>query len=187
MAEPLRLVVTAKVGKEERARRELEDLLYRIDPGVRVIQTRYRDVLLVFSSIDSTRIFEEVRRTPPYSVARAVRIDKCCKPGVEDIVRACIELGRTMLSGKERLRVECVKRGSAIQSCRAVEITVGISMERAGLATADPRNPSRVIKIEVIDDLACIGIIRPGEDKLHRHLRVSSSFHNNSSYKEFTR
>ena len=168
MEEYPRLIVTARVGKEERAKRELEDLLYRIDPNVRVTRTEYRDVLLVFSREDSVKIFEEVRRRPPYSVARAIRIDRCCKAAIEDIVRTCLELGRKLLSGRERLRVECVKRGSAIESCRAVEIAVGISMERAGLAIADPKNPSRVIKIELIGNLACIGIIKPGDDRLHR-------------------
>ncbi len=135
---------------------------------MRVAQAGYRDVLLVFSSLDSSRIFEEVRRRPPYSIERVVRIDRCCRADIGEIVRTAIDLGRAVLSRGDRVRVECAKRGSAIESCRSVEIAVGMSIEKAGLATADPRNPSKVIKVELLGEMACIGIIRPGGDRPHR-------------------
>jgi len=130
--------------------------------------TRYRDLIAVFSRIDSSRLFEEVRRRPPYSSARAVKVDACVEADLAKIIDACIDLIKRAPSNKLlSLRVECSKRGSYVESCKAVEIAVGVAIESSGLARIDLKNPSTVLKIEIIDNRAYIGVIPPGCDRLH--------------------
>jgi tRNA(Ser,Leu) C12 N-acetylase TAN1 len=166
-----KLVVTAKTGKEDRAVRELEDLLYKLDPHVIVKRTRYRDFIEIFSSIDANSIFEEIRRKPPYSSIRAVKIDFCIEAEISKIANACIDILKHMAEHEtHRVKIECSKRGSYIKSCKAVEIAVGIAIERSGVAIVDLKKPTSVIKIEIIDNKAYIGIMKPGSDKLHKKI-----------------
>lgn len=173
-----KLVVTARVGKEDSVKRELEDLFYKLDPSVRVEKTSYRDVILVFSTIDQERLFEEIMRRPPYTASRVIKIDTCTKSNIDDIVRTTIDIcGKRLRRDIDRVRVECIKRGTHIESCRTVEIAVGISIERMGIAMIDLKNPSRVIKIEIMGDKAYIGIMRPGTDRVHRNINPGASFY----------
>lgn len=128
-------------------------------------------MVLVYSEIDQDRLFEEIMRRPPYTASRVVKIDTCSKSNTDDIVRAAIDIcGKKLRRDIDRARVECIKRGTYVKSCRTVEIAVGISIERMGIAVIDLKNPSRVIKIEIIDDKAYIGIMRPKTDRVHRIL-----------------
>ncbi|MEM4970982.1 MAG: THUMP domain-containing protein [Sulfolobales archaeon] len=164
-----KIIITAKAGKEDRVKEELEDLLYKLDPNILVKKTRYRDLLEIFSRVDADRLFREIRERPPYASLRAVKVDLCIDTEIKKIIDTCIELlKRVSEKGERKIRVECSKRGSYVESCKAIEIAVGTAIERSGIAKIDLKKPTDVIKIEIIDDLAYIGVMHPGSDKLHR-------------------
>mgnify|MGYP000594125688 CR=1 FL=1 len=168
-----KIIVTAKAGKEAKVKEELEDLLYKLDPNILIKKTGYRDLLEIFSDVNADKLFQEIIERPPYASIRAVKVDLCINAEIKKIIDACIELlKRIPKQGERKIRVECSKRGSYVESCKAIEIAVGTAIERSELAKIDLKKPTDVIKIEIIDDLAYIGIMRPGSDKLHKIDRI---------------
>jgi len=136
----------------------------------------YRDLIVVFSSVDSDKILEEVRRRPPSSSARAIKVDKCVEADLAKIIEACMELIKQGTVGRMRsIKVECSKRGRYVESCKAVEIAVGVAVESSGLARIDLKSPSTVVKVEIVDDRAYIGITPPSYDKLHSRYDLHTS------------
>lgn len=161
-----RLLVTARTGKEAVLRRELEDLLYHLDPSVRVEPSGYRDVLLVFSPLPSEALFRAVMKRPPSSGARCVPVRLCVGASLGDILAASREISR--LLGGSSFRVECVRRGGFVGSCRGVEIALARALSSSGAGPPDPRGGSLVVKVEVVGGRALIGVVRAGGDRLSR-------------------
>lgn len=140
-----------------------------MDPNILIKKTRYRDLLEIFSEVDADKLFQEIRNRPPYASIRAVKVDLCINADIKKIIDVCIELlKRIPKQGERKIRVECSKRGGYVESCKAIEIAVGTAIERSEIAKIDLKKPTDVIKIEIIDDLAYIGIMRPGSDKLRK-------------------
>lgn len=161
-----RLLATSRAGKEAVLRRELEDLLYHVDPGVRVEPSGFRDLLLVFSSSPPEALFAAVARRPPSSAARCVPVSLCVGASLEEILAASREISR--LLGGSGFRVECSRRGSSEVSCRGVEIALARILSSAGAGPPDPRRGPLAVKVEIVGDRAFIGVVRAGGDRLRR-------------------
>ena len=163
-------IATTYTSKTSRGVKELRNILFPYDPDARVEASRHPDVILIYTRIPKDLIKKIVSAMRPSAVARLVVADKCIKISRENyfsqIIEACIDLAsRNTL---DSFYVDCRSRGDVVESCRLLEIEIGRLLEARGLGKVSFKNPSRVLRIEVIDDVALISLMNPSEDRLKR-------------------
>lgn len=165
-------VATTFTGKSSRGIREIRDLLFRHDPQVRVEESGFRDVILVYTRLSREVLRDIITRYRPSAVARFVVSDLCLvleRPEQIDLlVDSIAELFRRFQGS--RFYVECVRRGRFIESCHQLEALVGKRIHELGLGRVDFESPEYVVKIENIRNMFIVSVMRPGQDRLRRSL-----------------
>lgn len=159
-----KLLVTAYTGKAKAAIRELSDLIYIYDNQAEIFETRYRDVILVYTKADTGKIYNLIRRRTPTGVARVVKVQSCVEARPDRISEEAIKLFEGYRGSK--FYVDCVRRGRAIRSSWELEKYVGAKILERGLGKVDFEDPDIVVKIEIIDSLALISIMDKYGDKV---------------------
>lgn len=158
-----KLLVTVRTGKDSRGIEEIADALFAYDPRVEVISTKFRGVLLVYTDLSPDDAFKILITTPPSVAERIVRVDTCVKTDLKAISNAVLKLVSNY--SFETFYVDCVRRGRYVRSSHEVEKYVGALIvsklkKRVCIPCADI-----VIKVEIVDDITLISIMKPKEDK----------------------
>ncbi len=167
-------IATTYTGKTLRGLRELRDIIFPKDPSVRVETANYPDVLLIYTSLPKEDLRNLLISKKPSVVARIVIADKCLRVSRENYFQQIIENSLELISSKTNTSinfyVDCISRGRIIESCRVLEIEIGRIIKERGLGKVSFKNPSKVLKIEVVDDIVIIALINPKEDRLRKHV-----------------
>ena len=154
-----RLLATCAAGKEEQAEVELLDALLRGDPAAEVVRTGFPGVLLVRTSLSPREALRLVRSMEMAYVKSAVALELIVPAELSTIKEACISLAREKGIGPgTRFAVRCRRRGRSIASSHEVEVVVGEALRRATGAEVDLGEPDVVFRIEVIGDMAGVGL-----------------------------
>ena len=158
-----KLLVTVRTGKDSRGIEEIADALFIHDPNVKVVSTKFRGVLLVYTDLSSSDAFKILSTTPPSVAERIVRVDTCVKTDLESISNAVLKLVSNY--SFETFYVDCIRRGRYVESSHEVEKYIGAVIvsklkKHVCISCADI-----IIKIEIVDDITLISIMKPGEDK----------------------
>ena len=160
-----RLLATCLPGKEDKAELELLDaLLLGGAREIRVQRTRYPGVLLVEVPLPPEQAYEAVRSVQMAYVRSVVPLQAVVEAEFQAILRASVELAlRAGLGPGLKFAVRCRRRGKALSSSAEVERAVGKALVEATGADVDLEKPDLIVRIEVIDDLAGICILKAGE------------------------
>ncbi|MGC9148352.1 MAG: hypothetical protein ACP5GI_02775 [Sulfolobales archaeon] len=168
-------IATTYTGKTLRGLRELKDIIFLQDPSVKVEITKYSDVLLLYTSLSRDLLKKLINEKRPSAVARVVIADTCFRVSKENyfnhILAKSIELLMKKTDLPIKFYVDCVSRGEIIESCRMLEIEIGRYIEKAGIGEVSFKKPTKVLKIEVVDDIVILALIDPDEDRIRKPKR----------------
>ncbi|MEZ0290177.1 MAG: THUMP domain-containing protein [Sulfolobales archaeon] len=166
-------LATTFVSKESRGVRELRDILFPLDPEAKVVKTEFRDVLLIYTRLSREELKRVFVKLKPSSVARLFIADLCIiledEKDIAKIIDSSVELFISKHRGS-RFYVDCVKRGRFIDKCHPIEAEIGSRISISGHGFVDYKNPDVLIKIEVINRIVLISIIKPEEDRLRKRV-----------------
>ena len=156
-----KLLATCRVGKEEQAEIELLDALLRRDRGVEIVRPGFPGVLLIRTSLTPREALELINSMEMAYVKSVVAFELVVPADASAIEEACIRLAREVQVGPGvRFAVKCRRRGKAIPSSHELEIAVGKALKEATGAEVDLEEPDVVFRIEVVGDMAGIGLER---------------------------
>jgi len=114
---------------------------------------------LVSSSLTPQEALELVRSMEMAYVKSVVALEVIVPAEPSAIEEACIRLAREKGVGPGvRFAVRCRRRGQAISSSHEVEVAVGRALKEATGADVDLESPDVVIRIEVVGDMAGVGL-----------------------------
>jgi tRNA(Ser,Leu) C12 N-acetylase TAN1 len=165
-----KLLVTAYTCKAKTVIREMEDLLYIYDPSARIVESKFKDVILVYTEIDAVELLKLIRRRTPTGMARAVKIDACVDTDPDKIALKVIELFERCKGS--RFYVDCRRRGRRIKSSWELEKYVGAKIVSNNLGRVSFRDPECIIRLEVVDEVTLISIIgKYGDEVENRNFR----------------
>jgi len=156
-------VVTVRFGKEDFSVRELGDAIFPYDNNVLVTKTRFKGVLLLYTTLSLPDLLRILAVFPPVYVERIVKIDFCC-PVVE--VYECIV--RHLAS--KNLQYETIRFGriGSLGKEKAKEIEeLFLKYREFGC--------NKILHVEPINGYVCFGSMKKDEDKFYliRKERVS--------------
>ena len=158
-----KLLATCLPGKEDQAEIEILDAFLRGGArDIRVVRTRYPGVLLVETPLPADEALRLATSMEMAYVRSVVPLHVLARAELKAIVEASTRLAREMgLKPGVKFAVRCRRRGRALSSSLEVERAVGEAIRSATGAEVNLEEPDAVIRVEVIDDLAGIGILWP--------------------------
>jgi len=165
-----RLLATCLPGKEEKAELELLDaLLLGGARDIRVRRTCYPGVLLVEAPLPPEQAYEAVRAMQMAYVRSVTPLQAVVRAELQAVVEASVDLAlKSGLGPGLRFAVRCRRRGKALSSSTEVERAVGKALVEATGADVDLEEPDLIVRIEVIDDLAGICILRADDGRVFK-------------------
>jgi len=163
MQTSLKLVVTTPVSKEEQAINEIIDILLALDENIKVEKTKYPGVILVYSSLNPHELARILYTTPTSTIIRIVPCDICVKTSLENIIKAAVTLANGIFSKETKFMVDCIRRGRKVKSSVEVEQYTGWEIIKRYGSKVSLRNPDYIIKVEIVDEIACVSLLKPNE------------------------
>ncbi|MCC6030064.1 MAG: THUMP domain-containing protein [Desulfurococcales archaeon] len=163
-------IATSYTGKAKRAVKELKDIIFPHDPEAEVLETRFRDVILIYTVLDKESLKNLMKKMRPSALARFVVADKCIILKNQDEILRLTDVIEDMFIKYRgaKFYVDCIKRGDFIDSCHRLETLIGRRLYEKNLGIIDFKKPDLIIKLENIDNMFLISIIKPKEDRLKR-------------------
>ncbi len=152
-------VASAVVGKEEWAGIELLDCIYPYDLNAKYAVTKYPGILLLYSALKPLDVIMLLKRCYFSLIFKVVPIEKWVKSVLNEIIEACVNLGKGRLEGNVTFKVECSKRGTAFKSKSKVEREVAKQIVRNFNCEPSIKNPDYIVVVEIIDEYAGISIV----------------------------
>jgi len=147
-------IITTKNGKESRAELEIGDALFEEDPNIKIIRTKFRSVIKLYTALSYDRVLSKLIVHPPATVERVVKVDYCCSLK-NDVVNCLlnslreneISFGSFRIRRKGDLSKDEVKK---------------IKESLLGLLN---KGDNKVLDIEPLEDSVCYGVFKEGLDK----------------------
>lgn len=163
MTSTLKLVITTPAGKEDQAINEVIDILLSLDENVKVEKTKYPGVIVVYSSLNPHDLARILYTSPTSTIIRIVPCDICVKTSIKSIVKAVLNLTEKVFNSNIKFMVDCIRRGRKVESSLDVEKYVGWEIVRKYGSKVSFSKPDYIVKIEVIDEITCIALLKPDE------------------------
>ena len=154
------LVVTCAPGNEEICEEEVGNVLYIYDQSLKIIRTRHKGVLIVYTQLDSMDAFKKLRSREYGFVKRIVPILKVSKASIVDILKNVGDIIPPNISSV------CLK--IRIRGIRGLSSDLWNELKKYLLARGikiDNRS-NYCIYIEGVNDLIGISFLRSGEDRI---------------------
>ena len=159
------VLVTFPSGKEEAAKLEALDCIFREDPDASFLPQTYPGLLLLNTKLSSDRAAALIRECPTAYICRVIPVDFMIISELPSIIDAVIKL---MPKTPTRVRIECVRRGRHIRSSKDVESAVGSALVSLG-HTINISSPETLVRIDIIGELTTISVGSP--DRYAKKLR----------------
>jgi len=156
------LIVTCTPGNEEICEEEVGNVLYIYDQSLKIIRTRHKGVLLVYTQLDSMDAFKKLRSREYGFVRRIVPILKVSKSSISNILKNVEEIVPSSISSV------CLK--VRIRGIRGLSSKLWDELKKYLLAKGikiDKRS-NYCIYIEGVNSLIGISFLRNGEDRVTR-------------------
>jgi len=152
-----RFIVTVPSGFETEARREIE----RLVSGAEVKTLFFKGTLLVETSRDTYEIVRQLREAKTLYVGRVFPVDSKLtispqKASITELYKRVLSLGK--LGSGDTFLVRCRRRGSHDFSSQDVEREAGSLLEQAVSATVDLKNPTKIVTVQIFQNLAFVGV-----------------------------
>jgi len=148
------ILVKTSLGFEDLAASRIEERI----PNVKVIPKPYGFMGLIAITTDNK--FEVARKINEEVVEaeRVIIIDKCVKADLNEIAKNAAEIAKEQISSNETFAVRTVRRGKHNFTSIDVNVAAGASIKKATGANVDLEYPSKIVRIEILKDLALISI-----------------------------
>ncbi len=149
------LVVKTQLGLERIAASYLKESLknckFEVNPK------GFKGLILVYSDLDPKELYDKAMKIP--EVERAIPIYATTSSNLDDILKAGLSVAKKFLSNDEKFAVRCVRRGSHSYTSLEVNSSLGgLILNEIG-CKVDLENPDKVVAVEIVDDLAAIGVV----------------------------
>ena len=154
------LLVKTPLDMEDVAASHIEEL----EEGVETIAKPhgFKGIVLIRGSKNKHVLAEKIKINVP-EAERVILAEKCVNSKLEDIVQAALEVAKNNLSPNDTFAVRTVRRGAQPYTSVDVNVKAGAAIKEALSNAVDLEYPSKVIAIEIIKDIALIGVIK-GEE-----------------------
>jgi len=165
------VLVKTELGNEALVASHIKD----IDPGAKVIPSPrgLKGLVLVEPSISKDTLAKLVLERVP-EATKVVVARKCVDADPEKIAEAAAEVARSVIREGESFAVRTTRRGRHGFTSIDVNVAAGKAVQEATGAPVNLREPDWVIAVEILRDLAIIGVYRGSEEwrKLGKGKRV---------------
>lgn len=162
----MHLLITSPSGFEKQAMQEISALLKEKDRRSEVRTTYFKGLLLAETSLSRDEAHEILRQAETKYVNKVLPIEKIVSSSVEEIKKFFESRLREMDIKSKRAAARCARRGKHGFSSVEVEREVGAMLKSAG-ATIDLKNPELIFLAEVVQDYACVSVLR-AEEIIHK-------------------
>ncbi len=144
------LIVTCKPGNEEWCENEIGNVLFPLDPDIRIEKTKYSALLIVYSKIDPVKAYRHVKNYEYGFVANIVPVYYIARSFEE-----LLSLIPRLVEGLSRVKVRLKVRGTRGRSKEYWARIKKVLGEKGVIH--DPAS-DKCLFIEVIDELFYTGI-----------------------------
>ncbi len=144
------LIVTCKPGNEEWCESEIGNVLFHLDPELRIAKTRYSALLIVYSRIDPVKAYKHVKNYEYGFVANIIPVYYTTN-SFEELLLVIQNLVKGFSRVKVKLRIRGVRGKS-----REYWVRIKEALREIGVIH-DPRS-RKCLFVEVIDDVFYTGI-----------------------------
>jgi len=169
VCEDLKLVVTAKPGKEKVVENQVGDSIYLNDPDVRILHTRYSGVLLVYTKLNPWRAFWLVNTYPIHGASRIVPIECCSYSRIDEVLRCVRKLLDKPRGYEGKIGLEITVRGDYIDEKELKNVIYKVVEEKELEIVF--KNAKYELKIEVIDNIVGASVMPWRMDRVSRRIR----------------
>jgi tRNA acetyltransferase TAN1 len=145
-------IITVPHKKEASAKIEILDCILPRDYEAEVLESGFQGVLILKSKINSDEIVNILKECPTAYVYKVIPVDIIVESNISSILKAIIDL----VKGKTgRIKIECCKRGKAIESSYELKLMIGEKLKELGYKI-DYKNPELLLFINIIGDKTAI-------------------------------
>lgn len=148
------ILVKTSLGFEDLTAIRVKEII----PNVKITSKPYGFMGLIAivagnKSEAAKKISEEV-----VEAERIIIVDKCVKADLNEIAKNAAEIAEKKISSNENFAVRTVRRGKHNFTSIDVNVIAGASIKEATGANVDLRYPSKIVRIEILKDLALISV-----------------------------
>lgn len=151
------LLITVAYGKEAKARLEVLDCVFPLDPSTSCAVQSYGGLLILETELPSDEVAARIATCSTSLVRKIIPIDSVIESNLEMI---CLEVLRLVPRGATRIAVNCARRGRILPSSHDVEEEVGRLLKERG-NIIDLGNPNLIIRIDIIGSHSTISVRPP--------------------------
>lgn len=166
------LLLTVAYGKEAKARLEVLDCVFQMDPNAVCTRQPYGGLLMLETALPSDEAAVAVSASTTACVRRIIPIDSVVK---SDIGAITSEALRLVPAGACRVAVDCSRRGRALPSSLVVEKALGALLKARG-KVIDLARPDVVIRIDIIGSRTTISVRPPSGFITKKDVRLMADF-----------
>lgn len=175
----LKLIVTAKPGKEDVVELQVGDAIYFHDNNVKIKHTSYRGVLLVYTSLSSWSAFWKVMSYIIHGASRIVPVEECVQADEHSIISGLLKLIKN--KKLHEVSLEVTVRGKCVDEKRLRDV-LREALLRERISVRYKAEYSA--KVEVIDNIAIIAVMPKDLDKISRRIKLMLKRHQLKSNKK---
>lgn len=152
--ERIDVLIKTSLGFEDLTASRIEETI----PNIKVIPKPYGFMGLI--AIITSNKFEVAKKINEEVVEaeRVIIVDKCVKANLEEIAENAAKLAKGKISNNETFAVRTVRRGKHDFTSIDVNVITGASIKEATGASVDLKYPSKIVRIEILKNLALISI-----------------------------
>jgi len=172
------LLVSTQRNRENECISELWYHLKELgDPKVHATKTPFPGLIVARTSLDPFSVvhfFRNRARERPWdfrTVLKVIPIEKVVGAQLDVIVSTAVELALKKISPEDTYRVTVNKRGSMLKKREIID-SIASRLEYK----VDLENPSKIVQVEIISDLAGISVLTPDDIFSLVKIRRESSF-----------
>lgn len=154
------LIITCSPGNEDICEEEVGNVLYIYDPSIRIVKTKHKGVLIVYTKLDPMNAFKKLKSSEFGFVKRIIPVLRIAKPLINDVVKAVDDIiSHDVNSVCLKVRI----RGIRGLSSRLWDELKRFFISKGIIVSNDA---SYCIYVEGVDDLIGVAFLRNGEDRV---------------------
>ncbi|MFB0543202.1 MAG: SAM-dependent methyltransferase [Candidatus Bathyarchaeia archaeon] len=163
--EKTKILITTPSGLESKANREVRIILK--DASVEPLFMKGN--LIVYTEVTENEAISKLMEAETKYIGQITPVDKKItiskvKSSIDKIVKEVLSLGK--LSSSDTFLIRCKRRGTHSFTSSELKKEVGMFLEDAVGATVDFDNPSKIVAVEIFQDISFIGVCRTENIKI---------------------
>jgi len=171
------ILIKTTLGMEKVAATRVEETI----PEVQVIPKPYgfMGLVAVKTELDKKEAAKKIESNV-LEADRVIVVEECVPANLDEIAEAAARIAKKSIGSKDTFAVRTVRRGKHEFTSIDVNVVAGAAVKKATRALVDLKYPSKIIRIEILKNLALIAIedgekelkkIRPGKIPVIEFLR----------------